>query len=168
MAVAPSSPPEPRPVPASTVPAVGSAAPEIALDTTSGAKATLSSLKGQKNVLLAFFPLAFTSTCTAELCAFTEDYSAFEGRDVLVIPISVDSVPTLREFKAKHKIGVELASDFKRDASRAYGVLMDTFFSNRAYFLVDKQGVIRWSHVETTPSTRRANSEILAEIEKLG
>ncbi len=160
--------PESNPVAASTVPAVGSAAPEISLDTTSGAKATLSSLKGQKNVLLAFFPLAFTSTCTAEMCAFTEDYSAFDGKDVVVIPISVDSVPTLREFKAKHKIGVELASDFKREASRAYGVLMDTFFSNRAYFLIDRDGIIRWSHVEATPSSRRENSEILAAVSALG
>jgi len=151
-----------------TVPSVGSAAPEINLDTTGGTKATLSALKGHKNVLLAFFPLAFTSTCTTELCAFTEDYSAFDGKDVVVIPISVDAVPSLKEFKAKFKMGVELASDFKREASRAYGTLMEsTFFSNRAYFLIDKQGIIRWSHVEATPSTRRENSEILAEIEKL-
>ncbi|MHB1298249.1 MAG: redoxin domain-containing protein [Gemmatimonadaceae bacterium] len=151
-----------------TVPSVGSPAPEINLDTTGGTKATLSALKGHKNVLLAFFPLAFTSTCTTELCAFTEDYSAFEGKDVVVIPISVDAVPSLKEYKAKFKMGVELASDFKREASRAYGTLMEsTFFSNRAYFLIDKQGIIRWSHVEATPSTRRENSEILAEIEKL-
>ena len=151
-----------------TIPSVGSAAPEINLDTTGGTKATLSALKGHKNVLLAFFPLAFTSTCTTELCAFTEDYSAFDGKDVVVIPISVDAVPSLKEFKAKFKMGVELASDFKREASRAYGTLMEsTFFSNRAYFLIDKQGIIRWSHVEATPSTRRENSEILAEIEKL-
>ena len=151
-----------------TVPSVGSSAPEINLDTTGGTKATLSALKGHKNVLLAFFPLAFTSTCTTELCAFTEDYSAFDGKDVVVIPISVDAVPSLKEFKAKFKMGVELASDFKREASRAYGTLMEsTFFSNRAYFLIDKQGIIRWSHVEATPSTRRENSEILAEIEKL-
>lgn len=151
-----------------TVPSVGSVSPEINLDTTGGTKATLSALKGHKNVLLAFFPLAFTSTCTTELCAFTEDYSAFDGKDVVVIPISVDAVPSLKEFKAKFKMGVELASDFKREASRAYGTLMEsTFFSNRAYFLIDKQGIIRWSHVEATPSTRRENSEILAEIAKL-
>ncbi len=151
-----------------TVPAVGSAAPEFSLDTTSGAKATLSALKGQKNVLLAFFPLAFTSTCTAELCAFTEDYSAFEGHDVVVIPLSVDAVPSLKAYKAQYGMKVELASDFKREASRAYGVLMEsTFFSSRAYFLIDKQGIIRWSHIEAMPGTRRENSEILAEVEKL-
>ncbi len=151
-----------------TVPAVGAAAPEFSLDTTSGAKATLAAYKGQKHVLLAFFPLAFTSTCTAEMCAFTEDYSAFEGHDVVVLPVSVDAVPSLKAYKAQYGMKVELASDFKREASRAYGTLMEsTFFSNRAYFLIDKQGIIRWSHIEATPGMRRENGEILAEIAKL-
>jgi peroxiredoxin len=82
-----------------------------------------------------------------------------------VLPISVDSVPTLKEFKQKFALGVDLLSDFKREASRAYGVLReDTFFSQRAYFLIDKGGVVRWSHVETTPGQRRENSELLSAI----
>lgn len=151
-----------------TVPAVGTAAPDFTVDTTSGAKVTLSSFKGSKHVLLAFFPLAFTSTCTAELCAFTDDYSAFTGQDVVVLPISVDAVPSLREYKAKYQMSVDLASDFKREVSRAYGTLMEhTFFSNRAYFLIDKAGIVRWAHVEATLGTKRENAEILAEIAKL-
>ena len=149
------------------VPAVGSEAPDFTLDTT-GAAVTLSSFRGKQHVLLAFFPLAFTSVCTAELCAFTEDYSAFQGKDVAVIPISVDAVPSLKEFKAKFGMTVDLASDFKRAVSRAYGTLHEErFFSNRAYFLVDKQGVLRWTFIEGTPGTRRENAEILAEIAKL-
>jgi peroxiredoxin len=151
-----------------TVPAVGSLAPDFTLATTSGSEVTLSSFRGKQNVLLAFFPLAFTSVCTAEMCAFTEDYSAFAGHGVTVIPISVDAVPSLKEFKAKHGLSVDLASDFKRTASTAYGTLMEhTFFSNRAYFLIDKEGVLRWSFIEETPGHRRENSEILAEIAKL-
>lgn len=151
------------------VPAVGSAAPEFSLNTTSGTKVSLSEFKGKRNVLLAFFPAAFTSTCTAELCAFSDDYSAFEGHDVEVIPVSVDNVPSLKEFKTKYKMGVDLASDLRRDASRAYGTLMEpAFISTRAYFLIDKQGIVRWAHVEETPGTRRENAEILAEIGKLG
>jgi len=150
------------------VPKVGTPAPDFTVDTTSGAKVTLSALQGKQHVLLAFFPLAFTSTCTAEMCAFTEDYATFAGKDVLVLPISVDSVPSLKEYKAKYAMGVELASDFKREVSRAYGTLLEhTFFSNRAYFLIDKTGVIRWVHVEAKPGDRRENSEILAEIAKL-
>jgi peroxiredoxin len=151
-----------------TVPAVGSPAPDFTFNTTSGETVTLSQFKGKSNVLLAFFPLAFTSTCTAEMCSFTEDYAAFAQRDVVVIPVSVDAVPSLKAFRDHYKMGVELASDFKREASRAYGTLMEhTFFSNRAYFLIDKQGILRWSFVEATPGTKRENAEILAEIGKL-
>ncbi|MBX3173112.1 MAG: redoxin domain-containing protein [Gemmatimonadaceae bacterium] len=152
----------------SAVPAVGSVAPDFTVDTTSGAQVTLSSFRGKSNVLLAFFPLAFTSTCTAEMCAFTDEYAEFERQDVVVIPISVDAVPSLKAYKAQYKLAVELASDFRRQVSRAYGTLLEhTFFSNRAYFLIDKQGVVRWSHVEATPGHRRENAEILAEIAKL-
>jgi alkyl hydroperoxide reductase subunit AhpC len=64
---------------------------------------------------------------------------------------------------------VELASDFRREVSRAYGTLLEErFFSTRAYFLIDKAGVVRWSFVEATPGTRRENAEILEEIAKLG
>lgn len=151
-----------------SVPAVGLPAPDFSLNTTNGEAITLGQYKGKSNVLLAFFPLAFTSTCTAEMCAFTEDYSAFAEKDVVVIPVSVDAVPSLKAFRDHYKMGVELASDFKREASRAYGTLMEhTFFSNRAYFLIDKQGVLRWSYVEDTPGSKRENAEIMAEIEKL-
>jgi peroxiredoxin len=69
-----------------------------------------------------------------ELCAFTEDFSQFQSADTVVLPISVDSVPTLKAFKAKEQIGVDLLSDFKRDVSRAYGTLLeDKFHSNRSY-----------------------------------
>ncbi len=150
------------------IPAVGEAAPDFTLDTTNGKPVTLSSFRGTKNVLIAFFPLAFTSTCTTELCAFTDDYAAFAGKDVEVVPISVDAVPSLKAYRAQSNLSVELASDFKRDVSRAYGVLLaERFYSNRAYFLVDKTGTIRWAHVEANPSHRRENSEILAEIDKL-
>lgn len=151
-----------------SVPTVGSAAPDFTLDSTSGAPVTLSSFQGKQHVLLAFFPLAFTSTCTAELCAFTDDYSAFASKDVAVIPISVDAVPSLKAFKAQYNMSVDLASDFKREVSRKYGTLLEErFFSNRGYFLIDKAGIIRWSFVEQTPGTRRENAELLAEIEKL-
>jgi peroxiredoxin len=145
-------------------PAVGSPAPDFTLASTSGEQVTLSALRGRR-VLLAFFPLAFTSTCTAEMCAFTDDYDAFGAEGVTVFPISVDSVPTLAEFKRKHAMAVDLLSDFKREASRAYGVLLESaFIATRAYFLVDADGVVRWAHVEENPGLRRENSEILAAI----
>ena len=147
------------------VPAVGSVAPDFTLNSTSGQSVSLSQFKGKARVLVAFFPLAFTGVCTAEMCAFSEDYDAFAAAGVTVLPVSVDSIPTLKEFKAKHSMAVDLLSDFKREASRAYGTLLeDTFFSNRAYFLVDTDGIVRWSHVEEAPGKSRTNAEILTAI----
>jgi len=149
------------------LPAVGAPAPDFTLPSTSGTDVTLSALKG-KNVLLAFFPLAFTGVCTAENCAFSEDYSKFESKDTVVLPISVDSTPTHNEFKAKHGMKHHMLSDFKREASRAYGVLdEEKYFSKRAYFLVDKNGTLRWKHVEAELGHSRPNHELLGEIAKV-
>lgn len=148
-------------------PPIGSPAPDFTLGSTSGSSVTLAALRG-KNVLLAFFPLAFTRVCTAELCAFSDDFSRFAGQDTVVLPISVDAVPSLKAFKAQEKMTVDLLSDFKRDASRAYGVLLeDKFHSARAYFIIDRTGVLRWSHVEASTGDRRENSELLAQLEAL-
>lgn len=149
------------------LPRVGAPAPDFTLPSTAGTDVTLSALRG-KNVLLAFFPLAFTSTCTKEMCEFSTDYAQFQGANTVVLPISVDSVPTLKEFKAKERLTVDLLSDFKRDVSRKYGTLMEsTFFSARAYVLIDKNGIVRWTYMEDTPSTKRENAELLAELAKL-
>jgi peroxiredoxin len=149
-------------------PQAGDLAPDFTAASTSGTDVSLSSFRGRKNVLLAFFPLAFTGTCTKELICFGEDFDQFAGNGVEILPISVDSTASLREFKNKLHMKTELLSDFKRDISRAYGVLNeDRFYSNRAYFLIDRNGVVRWSHVEAKNGERRENSEILAEIELL-
>ena len=146
------------------VPAVGSLAPDFTLPSTSGHAIMLSGLRG-RNVLLAFFPLAFTSTCTEELCDMRDDWSQFASADTVVLPISVDSTPTLGEFKSKFAMTADLLSDFTRDISRRYGVLIeDRFFSTRAYFLIDRDGIIRWEHVEANPSHRRTNAELLEQV----
>jgi glutaredoxin-dependent peroxiredoxin len=148
-----------------SLPAAGTAAPDFTLPSTAGTDVTLSRLRG-RNVLLAFFPLAFTKVCTQEMCSFTEDYSRFRDANTVVLPISVDSVPTLREFKAKERLGVDLLSDFKREVSRSYGTLIeDKFFSNRAYVLIDPSGIVRWAFSEDSPGTRRENQELLAQLE---
>jgi peroxiredoxin len=149
-------------------PQIGDLAPDFTAASTSGSDVSLSSFRGKRNVLLAFFPLAFTGTCTKELISFTQDFDQFAGKGVEILPISVDATPSLKEFKNKLQMKTELLSDFKRDVSRAYGVLNeDRFYSNRAYFLIDKEGRVRWSHVEGNNGERRDNSEILAAIELL-
>ena len=153
----------------SPTPAAGAEAPGFSLPSTSGQTVSLADFRGHSPVLLAFFPLAFTSTCTAELCAFSDDFDQFAGTGAAVLPISVDSVPTLREFRAKHAMKTDLLSDFKRDASRAYGVLLDDkFFSRRAYFLVDRVGRIAWAHVEAELGHKRDNRELFERIAALG
>lgn len=149
-------------------PTIGAPAPDFTLASTSGRRVTLSALRGQSHVLLAFFPLAFTGVCTAELCDFTSDLNRFEDARAKVLGISVDAVPSLKAFAAQHGIAVELLSDFRREASRAYGTLIEeTFFSRRAYFIVDREGIVRWRFIEDDLDHRRPNAALLEELEAL-
>ena len=151
-----------------SLPAIGSMAPDFTLTSDQRKPVTLSSFRGKQNVVLAFFPWAFTSTCTAELCDFGTDYSQFASADTVVLGISCDSFYALREFKAKEKMTIDLLSDDRRDVSRAYGVLIEEIFvSGRAYFVIDKRGAIRWTWMEAELGHRRSNAELLAELAKL-
>lgn len=147
---------------------VGDPAPDFTLPSTAGRDITLSSFRGESNVLIAFFPLAFTGVCTAELCDFSNDFAQFEQLDAEVLGVSADSVPTLKEFKAKHGIDIDLLSDYKRDVSRAYGVLdAEHFFAKRSYFIVAKAGTIAWKHVEDEIGHKRDNGELLQQLARL-
>ncbi len=149
-------------------PSIGAEAPDFTLPSTADGDVTLSQFRGKSNVVLAFFPLAFTSVCTAEFCDFTDGLTNFGAVDAEVLGISVDSVPTLKEFSAKNSITVTLLSDFKRDVCRAYGTLLEEqFFSRRSYFVVDRRGVLRWSHAESELGQKRANTELIKELENL-
>src|SRR5260221_11728120 len=101
-------------------PQVGDLAPDFSVATTSGNDVSLSSFRGKRNVLLAFFPLAFTGTCTKELVCFTEDFDQFAGKGVEIMPISVDATPPFKEFKNKLQMKTDLLSDFSRAGSRAF------------------------------------------------
>jgi peroxiredoxin len=150
-----------------SLPAAGSPAPDFTLPSTTGTEVTLSQLRG-KNVLLAFFPLAFTGVCTKEMHAFTDDSVQFRDAETVVLPISVDSIPTLKEFKVKERLSVDLLSDFKREVTRLYGTLLeDKFFSNRAYVLIDREGIVRWAFAEDALSNCRENPEILRRLRAL-
>ncbi len=152
-----------------SLPAIGSIAPDFTLPSTSGADVTLSSFRGSSNVLLAFFPLAFTRVCTAEMCAFSEDYDRFASADTVVLPINVDSVPSLKAFKLQERMRVDLLSDFKRVVCRRYGTLIEEkFLSSRAYVLIDKAGIVRWNFVEETSGNRRETAELLEQLAALG
>lgn len=147
---------------------VGDVAPDFTLPAASGADVVLSSYRGRSTVLLAFFPLAFTRTCTEELCEFSEELKSFSDLSVQVFGVSVDSVPTLQAFRERHGIEVDLLSDFKREVSTAYGTLIQEHnFSDRAYFVVDEQGILRWQHVEQDLGDKRDADELLSVLRTL-
>ncbi|HKA24380.1 MAG TPA: redoxin domain-containing protein [Candidatus Eisenbacteria bacterium] len=149
-------------------PRLGELAPDFTLTSTTGGQVTLSSWRGKNNVLLAFFPLAFTSVCSKEMCEIYENIDRFRSASTQVFGISVDSIPTLKEWQYKNGMQTELLSDFKREVSRRYGVLdEDKYYSTRSYFLIDMQGILRWSHIESDNANKRDLSELLDPISKL-
>jgi peroxiredoxin len=152
----------------SVAPGAGTLAPDFTLPSTTGTPVTLSERRGRSNVLLAFFPLAFTSVCSREMNEIYENLDRFRTADTEVYGVSVDSVPTLKEFQYKNGMKTEMLSDFKRTVSRAYGVLdEEKYYSRRSYFLIDKQGIVRWSHVESDNGQKRELAELLDQIAKL-
>lgn len=130
----------------------GKPAPDFSLFDTDRNKQTLSDLKG-KNVLLLFFPQAFTSTCTRELCAVRDDIGRYSNASAQVIGISVDSVFTLKKYKEDQHYNFPLLSDFNKEVSALYDTLYDTWIldmkgvSKRSAFIIDKEGIIRYAEV---------------------
>ncbi len=131
---------------------VGDKAPNFNLASSEKAMVELSSLEG-KNVVVLFFPLAFTGVCTTELCTMRDDIATYNGLDAEILGISVDSPFALEKFKAEQNLNFSLLSDFNKEASIAYGSLYDTFafgmkgVSKRSAFVVDKAGVIQYAEV---------------------
>jgi peroxiredoxin len=131
---------------------IGNAAPDFTLYNTEKQAIKLSELRGQ-NVVLLFFPLAFTSTCTKELCGVRDDIANYEGMNAKVFGISVDSIFSLGQFKKEQGLNFDLLSDFNKDASTAYGCLYEQFVlemkgvSKRSAFLIDGNGIIQYAEV---------------------
>ena len=131
---------------------VGEAAPDFTLYNTEKKQVSLHDFRGS-NVLLLFFPLAFTSTCTAELCSVRDNIGFYNNSHAQVLAISVDSLYTLAKYKAEQGLNFPLLSDFNKEVSKAYGSLYETFglgmkgVSKRSAFVIDKQGIMRYSEV---------------------
>ena len=134
------------------VPAIGQMAPDFTLFDSAKNKVSLQDYKGKKVVLL-FFPLAFTSVCTKELCYVRDNITLFNNIDAQVLGISVDSLYTLAKFKEEQGLNFPLLSDFNKEVSKAYGALYDEFsygmkgVSKRASFVIDRQGTIQYAEV---------------------
>jgi peroxiredoxin len=131
---------------------IGQQAPDFTLYDSNKNQVTLSAQKG-KNVLLLFFPLAFTSVCTRELCSVRDNLGFYNEVNAEVFGISVDSLQTLNRFKADQQLNFTLLSDFNKEVSRLYGSIYELFghnmkgVSKRSAFVIDKNGVVRYAEV---------------------
>jgi glutaredoxin-dependent peroxiredoxin len=131
---------------------VGDTAPDFKLYSSDLTEVSLSGFKGRK-VIIHFFPMAFTGTCTEQLCTMRDNFSYYEGIDAQVIGISVDSPFSLAKFKEEQNYQFPLLSDFNKEVSSAYGAFYDEFFfglkgvSKRAAFVIDEEGKIAYAEV---------------------
>lgn len=106
----------------------GVPAPNFKLQDTEGKDRELYELLDNKKGVLLFFPLAFSSTCTEELCTMRDNMKLYNALDAVVIAISIDSFFTLREYKKSNNLNFPLLSDFNREVAKAYGVLYEDYF----------------------------------------
>lgn len=131
---------------------IGQAAPDFTLYDSEKKQVALSDLKGH-NVLLLFFPLAFTKTCTEELCHVRDHISWYNDVDATVLGISVDALHTLAKYKEDQQLNFTLLSDFNKDVSRLYDTIYELFgynmkgVSKRSAFVIDKEGIVRYAEV---------------------
>jgi len=131
---------------------IGQAAPEFTLSDSDNNPVSLSSLKG-KNVLLLFFPKAFTSVCTKELCGVRDNISRYQSVNATVLGISVDTVNDLARYKEENAYNFQLLSDNSKEVSVAYDsiyydmTLNTPTVSKRSAFIIDKEGVVRYADV---------------------
>ena len=130
----------------------GDLAPEFKLFSSDKEEVSLSDYRG-KNVVVLFFPLAFTGVCTAELCSVRDNIAMYNDLNTDVLAISVDTIFTLEKFKEEQNLNFKLLSDFNKDISRAYGALYEDFVlgmrgvSKRSAFVVDKEGMVKYAEV---------------------
>lgn len=131
---------------------VGEKAPNFTLVSSDKNEISLEDYQG-KNVVLLFFPLAFTGVCTKELCSMRDNIGDYEGLNAQILAVSVDSFATLAKFKAAENYNFPLLSDFNKTVSRAYGAFYEEFVlgmkgvSKRSAFVIDKEGLVRYAEV---------------------
>lgn len=152
--------------------AIGTPAPAFSLYDTEKKLTSLADFKGKK-VLILFFPMAFTSVCTAELCSMRDNLALYNGLNAEILGISVDSPFTLKKFKEENGLNFSLLSDFNKEVSPAYGAFYETFaldlkgVSKRAAFVVDGNGIIQYAEVKESagdlPDFEKIK-EVLAKI----
>jgi len=135
---------------------LGASAPDFSLKATGGREISLSEFRHESNVVLLFFPFAFSPVCTDELCSVRDGYSAYGELDAQVLGISVDSPFVLQSWSDDQGFPFPLVSDFNKEVSASYDVLYEDLggwmgVSKRAAFVVDREGIVRYAEVCPTP-----------------
>ncbi len=131
---------------------IGQKAPEFSLYDSERNKVSLNDFKG-KNVLILFYPQAFSSTCTEELCTVRDDIGRYSNAQAQVLGISVDSIFTLKRYRDEQGYNFPLLSDFNKEVSRAYDSLFENWIfdmkgvSKRTAFIIDKDGIIQYTEL---------------------
>ncbi len=154
---------------------VGDKAPDFTLPSSDGEKidkVTLNDTLGADNVVLAFFPFAFSSVCSEELCEFRDQLGQFNNMNAKVYGISVDTPFSQTEFSKSQGLNFELLSDFNKDVSAQYGVLYEQLgnfkgVSKRSVFVVDKQGTVKYSWVSEDPTNKPDLGEVTQALQGL-
>ncbi len=129
---------------------IGSPAPQFELSNQHGENVSLESFKGQKNVVVLFYPFAFSGICTGELCAIRDDLNSFQNDNVQLVAISCDPMFAQRAFSEKENYTFPVLTDFwpHGEAAKAYGVFDDARgCAIRGTFVIDKAGILRWQIV---------------------
>jgi peroxiredoxin len=153
---------------------VGQKAPQFTLVNTDLKAVSLSGFSG-KNVVLAFYPAAFTGVCQKEMCTFRDALNDFTSANTAVLGVSVDSPFANKEFAAKNGLNFPLLSDITRDVIKQYDVVFNDLagvkgftVAKRAVFVIDRQGVIRYKWVAPEPKVEPNYAEVTAAVKKLG
>lgn len=153
--------------------AVGNKAPDFTLFDTSLKQRRLSEFLGKK-LVLAFFPGAFTSVCTKEMCAFRDSMSRLSGLQAQVIGISVNDPWSNKGFAEKNLLIFPLLSDYRRDVVKLYNIELKNFagmkdytVAKRSIFVLDKEGIVRYKWVSDDPSVQPDYEEVERELSKI-
>lgn len=148
----------------------GQKAPDFTLLDTDFKPRSLKEFVGTKNVVLVFFPAAFSSVCTKELCTFRDNMSKFNRLNANVIGISVDTPFTQKAFAEHNKLTFTLLSDFNKEVIKLYDVVLQDLrglkgLAKRAVFIIDKEGIVRYKWVSDNPGVEPNYDEIVKQLE---
>ena len=149
---------------------VGDQAPDFTLAAADGTKYTLSDFRGKQNVVLAFFPFAFSATCSAQMPSYQAELERFNSYDTQVLGISMDARHSMREWSKQLGITYPLLTDFypQGQVVDLYGVRHAAGMPERALFVIDKNGTVRWIHVHRPTGEAPDNEELFEVLRKLG